>query len=201
VRDRALRVALTGGIATGKSHCLRTFAKLGAAIIDADALARVVVSPGSEGLQAVIKRFGQEIVGSNGELDRPALASRVFSDLDARRDLEAIIHPRIYTQIQTWLAALPSDAVGIADVPLLYETRKERDFDRVVVASCLPETQITRVMARDHLTREQATQRLAAQLPIAEKARLADYVIDTGGPVADTDTQVAGVWTLLRSTG
>jgi dephospho-CoA kinase len=192
-------VALTGGIATGKSHCLRTLAMLGAATIDADALARDVVRRGSEGLEAVVDRFGREILGSDGELDRPALASRVFSDLDARRDLEAIIHPRVYTRIQTWLAALAPDAVGIADVPLLYETRKERDFDRVIVASCPPETQIERVMARDHLTREQATQRLSAQLPITEKARLADYVIDTTGPVSDTDAQVARVWALLRS--
>ena len=198
MRDRALRVALTGGIATGKSHCLRTFAALGAATIDADTLARDVVRRGSEGLQAVVERFGPEIVGADGELDRPALGSRVFSDLGARRDLEAIIHPRVYTRIQEWLTALSADAVGIADVPLLYETRKDRDFDRVIVASCPPEMQITRVIARDRLTREQATQRLSAQLPIAEKARLADYVIDTTGPVGETDAQIAKVWEMLR---
>src|SRR5215469_13643842 len=116
-----LRVTLTGGIATGKSYCLRSFAAHGAATIDADQLARDAVAPGTPGLQAVADRFGSAILASDGTLDRAALGAIVFADSKARASLEAIVHPDVYRRIREWFANLPSGtAVAIADIPLLF---------------------------------------------------------------------------------
>lgn len=193
-----LRVALTGGIATGKSHCLARFAALGAAVIDADQLARVVVQPGTPGLAAVIARFGPSIARADGSLDRDALGRLVFADAAARLDLEAIIHPAVYQAIEAWFEGrLPESSLAIADIPLLFETRHEGDFDHVIVAACTPAQQLERLRARG-LSDADARQRLASQLPIEEKARRADHVIDTSGSIADTDRQVIEVWEALQ---
>src|SRR5947209_5335555 len=117
------RVALTGGIATGKSYCLARFAQLGASTIDADALAREAVTAGSPGLAAVVAAFGSGVLAADGSLDRPALARVVFSDPKARAALEAIIHPEVYRRIRQWFANLPSGTgVAMADIPLVFET-------------------------------------------------------------------------------
>ena len=195
-----LRVALTGGIATGKSRCLSRFETLGAPAIDADEVARMVVEPGTPGYAAVVARFGHAIVGPDGAIDRPALGSLVFADAAARRDLERIVHPAVYTVIERWfdeLARWSGARVAIADVPLLYETGHQGDFDRVIVAACAPETQLARLMARDGLAEADARRRIAAQRPIGDKVRLADHVIDTSGTVASTDQQVLEVWAAI----
>jgi dephospho-CoA kinase len=192
-----LKVALTGGIATGKSHVLRQLAARGVATIDADVLAREVVQPGSAALAAITQRFGHEMLDTHGALNRRALGDRVFADETARRDLEAIIHPAVYDAIGAWLARLDAagrDRVAVADIPLLYETGHDSDFDRVIVARCTPAQQLIRLRARDGLTEEEARQRLAAQWPIDEKAARAHYVIDTNGSVDDTNRQVDRVW-------
>lgn len=196
--DRPLRVALTGGIATGKSHSLRRFAELGAHVVDADVLAREVVEAGTAGHAAVVARFGRRVLDDRGGIDRAALASVVFSDATARHDLEAIVHPAVYAAIQTWFAGIRG-GVAIADIPLLYETRREHDFDVVVVVACQPEEQLRRLMSRNHLSVEEARQRIAAQLPIDEKRRRADHVIDTSGPVEDTDRQIDELWKTLTT--
>jgi dephospho-CoA kinase len=189
-----VRAALTGGIATGKSHCLARFAALGAAVIDADRLARDAVAPGTRGLARVIERFGSGLRLSDGSLDRAALGAIIFTDRTARADLEAIIHPEVYQRITEWLANLPPGTrVAIADVPLLYETGHDYEFDRVIVCACSPSEQLRRIMSRDHLSREEALHRLNAQWPIDEKARRADYVIQTDGSFAETDAQVKAV--------
>jgi dephospho-CoA kinase len=189
-----LRVALTGGIATGKSASLARFAALGVPVIDADLLARDAVAPGSAGLAAIVARFGAGVLRDDGSLNRPALASIVFSDDAARAALEAIIHPDVYRRIGDWFANQPGGtALAIADIPLLFETGHEHDFDRVVVAACDPGEQLRRVVARDNLTAEEARARLAAQWPIAEKAARADFVITTDGTLAETDAQVRNV--------
>jgi dephospho-CoA kinase len=194
-----LRVALTGGLASGKSHCLAAFARLGAAVIDADALAHDVVAPGTPGLAAVLRRFGPDILGSNGALDRDSLGRLVFADAGARRDLENIIHPLVYQRLADWFER--SDAVvGIAEIPLLYETGHSPDFDFVVVAACSRSEQKRRAMARTGLTETEVEQRLAAQMPLEEKVRRADYVVDTSGTPADTDQQVSTVWRSLQNT-
>jgi dephospho-CoA kinase len=186
-----LRAALTGGIATGKSYCLARFRERGVPVIDADQLARLAVAPGSPGLAAVTARFGSEILQADGALDRAALARIVFSDRAARADLEAIIHPEVYRRIRDWFVQLPpATPVGIADIPLLFETGQEHDFDTVIVVACSPEEQVRRLISRDGLTDADARARLAAQWPIDEKVRRADHVIDTGSTMAQTDQQV-----------
>jgi dephospho-CoA kinase len=185
------RIALTGGIATGKSYVRARFEKLGVPTSDADSLARDVVAPGTPGLAEVIRRFGQDVLEPNGTLDRRKLADIVFSDERARRDLEAIVHPRVKAATDRWFAALDgSHVVAIADIPLLYEAGRDKDFDAVVVVACEPETQVRRAMARDGLTEKDARARVAAQLPIEDKIRRADHVIRTDGAFADTDRQV-----------
>ena len=194
-----LRAALTGGIATGKSFCLERFAELGAATIDADTLSRDAVAPGSPGLAEVASRFGAGVLRPDGSLDRAALARIVFADETARAELETIVHPEVYRRITNWSANLPQGTrVAIADIPLLFETGHEHDFERVIVAACDPDEQIRRVMARDGLTVADARERLAAQWPIEEKARRADYVIRTDGGFAETDAQVRAVFERLR---
>jgi len=198
-----LRVALTGGIASGKSVCLRRFAALGAPTLDADLLARAVVGLGTPGLSSVVARFGRSVLGPDGTLNRRALASLVFSDAAARRDLEAIIHPAVYDLIESWFAELeatsPPARLGIVDIPLLFETGRDRDFDVVVVAACRPDQQIARLMARDGLDEASARQRLAAQLPIEDKVRRAHFVIDTSGTLSATLAGTDAVWANLKS--
>jgi dephospho-CoA kinase len=193
-----LRVALTGGIATGKSYCLARFAALGAATIDADRVARAAVVPGSRALDAIVARFGRSMLLPDGALDRSSLGRLVFNDRAARADLEAIVHPEVYRRIGEWLATLPPGTrIAIADIPLLFETGHTHDFDRVVVVACDPREQLRRVMSRDGLSERDARARLDSQWPIEEKISRADYVIRTDGTVSDTDSQVRTIYELL----
>ena len=195
-----LLAALTGGIATGKSHCLARFASLGVPVVDSDQLARAAVAPGTPGLTRVVERFGRALLQADGTLDRAALARIVFADPAARADLEAIVHPEVYRRIREWAQALPPDTtVAIADVPLLFETGHERDFARVIVCACEPAEQLRRLMSRDALDEPAARARLAAQWPIGEKVQRADYVIRTDGTFRDTDKAVEEVWQKLRT--
>ena len=197
-----LRVALTGGIATGNSYCLARFAALGVPTIDADRLARDAVAPGSRALEQVATRFGASILRPDGFLDRAALGRIVFSDPAARADLEAIVHPEVYRRIGEWLATLPPRTpLAIADIPLLFETGHTHDFDRVVVVACDRREQIRRIISRDGLTESEARARLDSQWPIEEKEARADYVIKTDGMVADTDSQVKTVFEMLKAEG
>jgi len=193
-------VALTGGIATGKSHCLRRFAELGAPTIDADTLAKQAVDPGTPGFRAVVLRFGAGVVAADGTLNRAALGDIVFADDAARHALEEIIHPSVRAAIDRWFESLdlrPDVKAGIADIPLLFETGRDKEFDVVVVAACAPETQKARLMTRDGFTEAQADQRIRAQMPIDDKARRARYVISTEGSIGETDRQVADVWAAI----
>lgn len=193
------RVALTGGIATGKSRCLAAFAALGVPVIDADRVARDVVAPGTPGFQAIADRFGPEVVTAAGSINREALGAIVFADTLARHDLEGIIHPAVYDTILRWFASLDAP-LGIADIPLLYETGRAGDFDAVVVAACRPGQQLARLMARSGLSEDAARARIAAQWPLADKVARADYVIDTSGTLEQTDENARGVWRNLTST-
>ena len=195
------RVALTGGIATGKSHVRAQFEKLGVPTIDADTLARDAVAVGTPGLAAVVERFGRDILAPSGALDRQKLASVVFMDPAARRDLEAIIHPEVQRATEAWFDSLDPArySVAIADIPLLYEVGRDRDFDAVIVTAVDPETQVRRVIDRDGASEEEARQRLAAQLPIEEKVQRADFVIRTDGTVEQTHEQVRRVLEQLQA--
>lgn len=185
------RVALTGGIATGKSWVLRRFASHGLPTIDADRLAHEVLAPGTPGAARVVTRFGPSVLAADGSIDRRALAAIVFKDPAARGELEAIVHPAVYDAISRWFEALPAQTLaGVADIPLLFETGHERDFDEVVVTACEPDEQVRRLTSRDGLTEDEARARLAAQWPIAEKVARAGTVIDTGGSHDATNAQV-----------
>ena len=193
------RVALTGGIATGKSHVRRLFEGFGVPTVDADVLARQAVGHGSAALDAVIGRFGRGVLDATGNLNRRALATVVFDDPVARQDLEAIIHPEVRRGIDAFFASLDpaTHPVAIADIPLLYETGRAGEFERVIVTACEPATQTRRLMERDRLSEAEARQRLAAQLPIEEKVRRADYVIRTDGSYEDTERQTREVYEAL----
>ncbi len=200
--EGVLRVALTGGIATGKSYCLARFADLGAPTIDADVLARQAIAPGTAGFDAVISRFGTSVRTRDGGLDREALARVVFEDPAARRDLEAIVHPAVYAAITRWFASLSRPAgqvrTAIADIPLLYETRHEGDFDHVIVAACRPEQQLERLLARG-MTEAAAQKRIGAQMPIDQKAQRANTIIDTSDSEAETNLQVVQIWEQIKN--
>jgi dephospho-CoA kinase len=195
-----LRVALTGGIATGKSFCLARFAALGVPVVDADALAREVVATGSAALAAIRLRFGDGVMSPDGALDRAALGRIVFHDRAARAELEAIVHPAVYRRISEWFITLPPDTRrAIADIPLLFETGHGPDFHRIIVCACEPAEQIRRLIVRDRLSEPEARARLAAQWPIAEKVARADYVIRTDGTMADTEAAVRTVFEKLKA--
>jgi dephospho-CoA kinase len=196
---RVGRVALTGGIATGKSVVRACFERLGVPTIDADVLSRQAVARGTPGLAAVVERFGAEVLDPSGALDRTALARIVFSDRDARLALEAIVHPRVRAATDAWFDGIDERTpFAIADIPLLFEVRREVDFDAVVVAACDARTQRARLRARDGLSGEDADRRLAAQLPIDEKVRRADYVVRTDGTIEETEQATEHLCQVLR---
>jgi dephospho-CoA kinase len=196
---RIRRVGLTGGIATGKSHVRAQFEQRGVPTIDADVLARDAVAPGTLGLAAVVRRFGDGVLNAAGALDRRRLAEIVFADATARRHLEAIIHPEVQRATDDWFARLDASAhpFAIADIPLLYEAGRETAFDAVIVVACDPETQVRRVMARDAVTETEARQRLAAQMPIQDKVVRAQFVIWTDGTHEQTNEQVRQIYERL----
>lgn len=195
-----LRVALTGGIATGKTYVLEQFRKRGVPCLDADALAHGATLPDTEVTRAIAARFGAEILTSDGEVDRSQLGSIVFADPTARRDLEAIVHPAVYRAIAAGLRAFEivgGHEMAVVDVPLLYETGHEGDFDRVMATVCTMPLQLERLMARG-MSDEDVRRRLAAQWPGEEKARRADFVIRTDGTFDETDSQVEQIYRRLR---
>jgi dephospho-CoA kinase len=195
-----VRVALTGGIASGKSHVLRGLAARGVPTIDADRLAHEALAPESPGAAAVVARFGPGVVNADGRIDRRALGAIVFGDAQARHALEAIVHPAVYDAIARWFTRLPPETpLAVADIPLLYETGHERDVDVVIAAACPPDEQLRRVMSRDNLSEADARARLASQWPMDEKVRRADHVIWTSGTFAETERQIEEVIERLRS--
>ncbi len=180
-------VGLTGGIATGKSTFAAALRALGAPVIDADQLARAAVAKGTPGLAAVVAEFGDDVLAPDGELDRKRMGVRVFSDPAARARLEAAVHPAVRALFRRELARLAAEghAVAIYDVPLLYEAKLEGEVDLVVVVWAPREAQMGRLAARDGLDPTAAEARLAAQLPVDEKAARADVVIvNDGDPAA-----------------
>jgi dephospho-CoA kinase len=195
-----VRIALTGGIATGKSYVRARLDALGVPTIDADTLAREAVRPGTAALDRIVERFGPGVLQPDGTLDRRALGTVVFADEAARRDLEAIVHPAVRQAIAAWFAERRrlGAPLAVADIPLLFETRRARAFDMVLVTACSPEEQVDRVRQRDGLSEEEARARVAAQIPIDEKVRRADHVIRTDGSREETDRQVDALVASLR---
>lgn len=184
-----LRVfALTGGIASGKSTVARHWRSLGLPVVDADELSRRVVAPGTPGLAAIVERFGPSVIDDGGALDRGALGRIVFGNPAARRDLEAIVHPRVQQAAAEELARIAAAGRELAcyEVPLLFETGQQDAYRPVVVVAVDEATQLERAMQRDGLGAGEARARIAAQMPLAEKVARADYVIDNSGPIPST---------------
>jgi dephospho-CoA kinase len=196
-----LRVALTGGIATGKSHVLDQLRKRGIPCLDADAMAHGVTAAGTEATAAIRARFGADVIAADGSVDRAILGRIVFADPDARKELEAIVHPAVYRAISAGLKGfelLGDYPFAVVDIPLLYETGAEAQFNRVIATTCPPGMQMARLVARG-LSETEARQRLAAQWPTAKKAARADFVITTDGTFAETDGQIERVLRSLRT--
>ncbi|HET9553129.1 MAG TPA: dephospho-CoA kinase [Anaeromyxobacteraceae bacterium] len=194
-------VGLTGGIATGKSTFAAALRSLGAPVVDADQLARAVVAPGTAALAEIARQFGPGVIGPDGGLDRKALGALVFADAAARRGLEAITHPAIRRAMQAETARLEAAGHDLAfyDTPLLYEVGLDAAVALVVVVWAPPEAQLARLAARDGLSRAEAEARLAAQLPVAEKAARADVVIDNADDGAPLGPKAARLLADLRA--
>jgi len=196
-----VKVALTGGIATGKSYVLDQFRRRGVPCLDADELAHGVEAAGTEATAAIAARFGAEVLAVDGSVNRARLGPIVFADPAARRELEAIVHPAVYRAMAAGIRAFEltgAHAFAIVDVPLLYETGADQRFDRVIVTACAPETQIARLKDRG-LSEDAARQRLAAQWPTDKKTARADFVITTDGTFEDTARQVEDIYRRLQT--
>jgi dephospho-CoA kinase len=188
-----LRIGLTGGIGSGKSTVSALLAERGARIVDADVLAREVVAPGTPGLAAIVEAFGDGVLTADGALDRPALAAVVFSDGDARRRLDAIVHPLVRARSVEIVSALPPDAVVVNDVPLLVETGQAGAYDLVLVVEADLETRVARLVQRG-LSEGDARARIAAQASDAQRRAVAHVVLDNSGTPEELAAQVDRFW-------
>lgn len=197
-----LTVGLTGGIGSGKSEVSRRLAALGATVIDADQVAREVVEPGTPGLAAVVAEFGPEVLRPDGSLDRERLASVVFGDDDARKRLNAIVHPLVgerTAQLAAEAEAADPDGVLVYDVPLLVEAGLASLYDVVVVVATDVETQVRRLTGKRGMTEADARARIAAQASLEDKLAVATYVIRNDGDLDELDRQVEEVWSHLAA--
>ncbi len=196
-----MRLALTGGIAAGKSTIARRLVELGAVVVDADALAREAVEPGSEGLARIAEVFGAQVIGADGALDRAALGAIVFADPVRRRELEGITHPAVRRLAAERMAAAEAadpDAVVVYDVPLLAESGPDHGFELVVVAHAPAATRIARMVGLRGMDRAEAERRVASQASDDERLAIADVVIDAGGTLDATLEQVDRLWERVR---
>ena len=194
-----LKVAVTGGIGTGKSVVLTQLAACGAPVIDADAVVHECLRAGTPAASAIRARFGDAVIAERGDVDRARLGAIVFQDEQARRDLEAILHPAVYRAIEAWMRAQEAGGAvaAVAEIPLLYETGHDGDFDCVVVTACEAEEQVRRVVGRTGLSEADARRRIAAQWPLAEKVRRADFVVPTDAAIEDTRNEACSLWEAL----
>ena len=193
-----MRVGLTGGVASGKSTVSAILAELGAVVIDADAIAREVVAPGTPGLDAVVAEFGPALLTPDGALDRPAMGRLVFGDEAARKRLEAIVHPLVIARMAALEAAAGEDDVVVHDLPLLAEGGRADTFDAVVVVDAPRDLQLTRMLGDRGWTREDAEARIAAQATREERRAIATHVIDNNGSLAELRARVEAVYAELR---
>ena len=196
-----LRVGLTGGIASGKSVVGRELQRLGCCLIEADQLGHQTLLKGGEAYRPVLDLFGYGILDSDGLglIDRKKLGAIVFNDPEKLAALNAIVHPVVKRMTDRLIAALPGDAILVYEAAILVETGGYKNFDKLIVAACPEEVQISRAMARDGMDRASLTARLKQQLPLSEKVRHADYVIDTSGTLEQTHERTAEVYRQLTA--
>ena len=192
-----LNVGLTGGIGSGKSEVLKRLAARGATVVDADLAARLVVEPGTEGYDEVVKEFGPEVVAPDGTLDRARLGAIVFADPARRAALNAIVHPRVGTLMAQWAESAPPGGIVVYDVPLLVEGGTARGYAAVIVVDADEETRYARLLSDRGMSRQDAAARMAAQASREERLAAADYVIVNNGSLADLDRETDRVWSEL----
>jgi dephospho-CoA kinase len=197
-----LRVGLTGGLASGKSFVGKTLATFGCHLIDADILGHTVLARGGAAFDAVLAEFGPGILDEQGAISRPVLAHQVFSNPERLAKLNGIVHPHVIAleeHLLQEIAAKNPSGIAVVEAAILIETGSYRRFDRLILVTCAEEQQIERAMARHQYTLEEAQARLSHQMPVAEKRRYADYVIDTSGLKENTIEQTRAVYESLRS--
>ncbi|WP_426244275.1 dephospho-CoA kinase [Nocardioides sp. LHG3406-4] len=196
----AVRVGLTGGVASGKSTVSAILAGLGALVIDADVLAREVVAPGTDGLAEIVEAFGPGVVGDDGSLDRPSLGALVFADEAKRRTLERIIHPRVRARAAELEAAAGPDSIVVHDIPLLVETGQAGAFDAVIVVDVPTAVQVDRMVRLRGMPESDARARMSAQASREERLAAATHVVENTGSVEALRSQVIEVFEALRGT-
>ncbi len=192
------RVGLTGGIGAGKSEVSRRLAAQGAVVIDADAIAREVVEPGTPGLAEVVAAFGPEVLLPDGSLDRPRLGDIVFADPDLRTRLNGIVHPLVGARMRELEESAGPGSIVVHDVPLIAENNMAGAYDLVVVVDVPPRLQLDRLVRHRGMTREQARARMAAQASREQRLGIAGIVVDNSASLAELDRQVGELWTELR---
>jgi len=200
-----LRIGLTGGLASGKSFVGRALADLGCLLIEADALGRQVLEQGGETYEAVVATFGNQILDpdgpTRGKINRRHLAAIVFSDPEQLAKLNALVHPPVKRRERDLIKEFARDhpdGIAVTEAAILVETGSFRDYDRLIVAVCRPDQQIERAMERDRASREEVVNRLRRQMPLEEKVKHADFIIDTSGSKENTLQQVRTVYEALR---
>lgn len=196
-----MKAGLTGGIASGKSEVSRRLADLGAVLIDADAVSREVVAPGTPGLAAITETFGPGVLGPDGALDRPRLGEIVFSDAAQLEKLNAIVHPLVSARMLQLERSAPPGSVVVHDVPLLTENGLAGRYDVVIVVDVPVEVQFGRLTRLRGMQADQARARLAAQASREQRLAIADIVVDNSGPLAGLDRRVADLWAELQRRG
>ena len=196
-----LRVGLTGGLACGKSFVGEALASFGCLLIQADELGHEVLAPGGEAYDEVLREFGAEILTPSGEIDRRLLASRVFGAPDRLARLNAIVHPPVLAREEALIqefAAKEPDGIAVVEAAILIETGSYHRFDRIILVTCSEEQQVTRAMRREGALLEDVRARLGRQMPLDEKRKYADFVIDSSGEKEDTIRQTRAVYDALR---
>lgn len=183
-----LKVGLTGGIACGKTVVRRRLEERGIPTLDADAVVHRLLGSGTEVTRQIAERFGESVIAPDGSVDRKALGAIVFADEEARKKLNAIVHPGVFREIERFFdeRERASDPVAVVDAALMIETGSYRRYDRLVVVHCRPELQLERLMAREGLSREDAERRIRSQMPMEQKLAFADFLVDTSGSTEKT---------------
>jgi dephospho-CoA kinase len=197
-----LHVGLTGGLASGKSFVGQILQELGCFLIRADDLGHAVMAPGAEAYDSIVGEFGREILASDGTIDRRRLAGIVFSDPESLARLNVLVHPPVRARAEALASAYfrdNPDGIAVTEAAILIETGSYKSYARLILAVCRPEQQVERAMARDGSSRQEVIDRLKRQMPLQEKVKYADYIVDTSGPKAETRKQTEKVYHALRA--
>ncbi len=197
-----VRVGLTGGLASGKTYVSEELERLGCLIVHADALGHAVLMPGGEAYDAAVREFGAEILNPDRTINRRLLAAAVFGNVQRLERLNSFVHPPVRARTERVLSEFfetHPDGIAVVEAAILIETGSWRNYDKLIVVICTPEQQIERAMKRDGVSREEAMERLARQMPLSEKVRYADYVIDTSGEKEHALDQTRRIYRELRS--